>query len=68
MGPRALCVIGLAGSLVGCRTKDPVVAKVGPLTITQSEFQRKLSDVSPSCQNYVLTPNGRRQFLDIVIR
>ena len=44
------------------------MAKVGPLTVTQSEFQRKIADVPQSFQSYVLTPNGRRQFLDIVIR
>ncbi len=44
------------------------MAKVGSLTITQSEFQRKLGDVAEGYQSYVLTPNGRRQFLDILIR
>jgi len=38
------------------------------MRITQSEFRRKLSEVSQSYQNYVITPNGRRQFLDILIR
>ncbi|MBI3552948.1 MAG: peptidylprolyl isomerase [Elusimicrobia bacterium] len=52
----------------GCRRRDPVVAKVGPLVITQSEFTRKLADVPQNFQSYVLTPNGRRQFLDILIR
>lgn len=61
--------VGLAAALLGaCRHKEPVVAKVGPLRITQSEFQRKLSEVAQGYQNYVLTPNGRRQFLDILIR
>jgi peptidyl-prolyl cis-trans isomerase C len=52
----------------GCRQKEPIVARVGKLAITQAEFQRKLSEVSQSYQSYVLTPNGRRQFLDILIR
>lgn len=54
--------------LAGCRPREPIVARVGSLTITQSEFQRKLSEVSQSYQSYVITPNGRRQFLDILIR
>jgi peptidyl-prolyl cis-trans isomerase C len=54
--------------LAACRDRDPVVAKVGPLAIKQSEFQRKLGDVAQGYQNYVITPNGRRQFLDILIR
>jgi len=50
-----------------CR-REPVVARVGPLAITETEFQRKLAEVAQSYQNYVATPNGRRQFLDVLIR
>jgi parvulin-like peptidyl-prolyl isomerase len=63
-----ILALGLPAVLGGCRRKEPIVARVGSQTITQSEFQRKLSEVSQSYQNYVLTPNGRRQFLDILIR
>lgn len=59
----------LAVTLAACRgDKDPVLARVGRLAIRQSEFQRKLADVSPDYQDYVLTPSGRRQFLDVLIR
>lgn len=51
-----------------CKAQDPVIAKIGSATITQSEFQRKLQDVSQGYQSYVISPNGRRQFLDILIR
>lgn len=55
--------------LAACsRSKEEIVAKVGPMTITQSEFGRKLSDVAQGYENYVLTPSGRRQFLDVLIR
>lgn len=55
--------------LSACRgEKDPVMARVGKLKITQSEFQRKLSEVSPGYRDYVLTPSGRRQFLEVLIR
>ncbi len=55
--------------LAACRgEKDPVVARVGKLKITQSEFQRKLGEVSQGYQDYVLSPSGRRQFLDVLIR
>lgn len=54
--------------LAACRQKDPVLARVGKLRVTQSEFQRKLGDVSQGYQDYVLTPSGRRQFLDVLIR
>ncbi len=55
-------------SLSACEKKEAVIAKVGPLHITQADFQKALSDVAPGYQNYVMTPNGRRQFLDIIIR
>lgn len=48
--------------------RDPVLARVGKLKITASEFQRKLAEVAPEYQNYVETSHGRRQFLDILIR
>jgi len=51
-----------------CRSRDPIVARVGRETITQSEFRHKLAEVTSSYQHYVITPNGRRQFLDILIR
>ena len=55
--------------LAACRAeKDPVLARVGKLKITQSEFQRKIGEVSQGYQDYVLTPSGRRQFLDVLVR
>lgn len=63
---RLLFVCALA--LAACRKSDPVLARVGKLEITQSEFQRKLADVSEGYQKYVTTASGRRQFLDVLIR
>lgn len=53
-----------------CRVgeNDEIVARVGKAAITQSEFREKLSEVSSNYQSYVLTPLGRRQFLDVLIR
>lgn len=66
---RAHFIVLSAFLLAGCRgEKDPVVARVGKLKITQSEFQRKLAEVSQGYQDYVLSPSGRRQFLDVLIR
>jgi len=55
---------------VSCRRAEDedVVAQVGRSAITQEEFQNKLSEVSPDYQNYVVTPHGRRQFLQVLIR
>lgn len=59
----------VAALFAACRgEKDPVIARVGKLKITQSEFQRKLGEVSQGYQDYVLSPSGRRQFLDVLIR
>ena len=58
----------VAALCAACREKDPVIARVGKLKITQSEFQRKLTEVSQGYQDYVLSPSGRRQFLDVLIR
>lgn len=65
---RHYAAAALAALCSACGAKDPVVAKVGKLKITESEFRAKLGDVGPDYQNYVLTPNGQRQFLDVLIR
>lgn len=66
---RAFLLLPAVLLAAACRgEKDPVLARVGKLTITQSEFQRKLGEVSQGYQDYVLTPSGRRQFLDVLIR
>ncbi len=66
---RALLLALFALFLTACRgEKDTVIARVGKLKITQSEFQRKIGEVSQGYQDYVLSPSGRRQFLDVLIR
>ena len=66
---RRVFILGLVVfSLSACGKKEALIAKVGPLSITQADFQKALSEVDPGYQNYVMTPNGRRQFLDILIR
>ncbi len=62
-------LLPVALALSACHgDRDPVLARIGNLKITQSEFQRKLAEVSSGYQDYVLTPSGRRQFLDVLIR
>lgn len=66
---RVHLILILAALSAACRgEKDPTLARVGKLKITQSEFQRKLGEVSQGYQDYVLSPSGRRQFLDVLIR
>jgi len=72
MGRTTLIVLffSIAASSIGCRRleSEDIVARVGNTTITQSEFRRKIGEVSSGYQGYVLTPLGRRQFLDVLIR
>ncbi len=64
--PAILLIVGAAAC--GRFSSEPVIARVGHLVITESEFQRKLSEVSSGYKDYVLTPHGRKQFLDVLIR
>ncbi|MFA6091313.1 MAG: peptidylprolyl isomerase [Elusimicrobiota bacterium] len=64
-----LCLIVLTLFSAACRRGgDRRIARVGRSYITEAEFKRKLSEVAPDYRNYVLTPNGQRQFLDVLIR
>lgn len=58
----------LLAFLGGCKPSEPMVARVGPKKITVSEFQKKLTSVAPEYQNYLLTPSGRRQFVEVLAR
>jgi peptidyl-prolyl cis-trans isomerase C len=66
---RFLALLPLLALAAACRSeRDPVVARVGKLKISQSEYRKKLAEVSSGYQDYVLTPSGRRQFLDVLVR
>ncbi|MBI5883560.1 MAG: peptidylprolyl isomerase [Elusimicrobia bacterium] len=62
-----LLLVLLSMSLLACRSEPPV-ARVGKLPIAKAEFERKLAEVSVGYQGYVRTANGRKQFLDVLIR
>ncbi|MBI5211656.1 MAG: peptidylprolyl isomerase [Elusimicrobia bacterium] len=65
----ALLLGCLLAGLGACRSRgDAVLARVGKLTITRSEFEGKLAAVPVGYQSYVLSPSGRKQFLDVLIR
>lgn len=56
-------------SASGCsRGEGKVLASVGSASVTRSEFERKLSDVAQAYRSYLMTPDGRRQFFDILVR
>jgi len=69
MGRKLLFLLVVVPLSVSCaRNDETVVARVGKAVITESEFQRKLMEVAPAYQNYVLTPYGRKQFLEVLVR
>lgn len=55
--------------VVGCSGDDGrVLGSVGRAQITRPEFERKLNDVAQEYQSYLMTPDGRRQFFNILVR
>jgi peptidyl-prolyl cis-trans isomerase C len=63
-----LFVLGLL-LFAGCKSsKDPAVATVGGTSITLEDFRSRLQSTPPAYQQYVTTPEGRRQFLNLLIR
>jgi peptidyl-prolyl cis-trans isomerase C len=64
----ALFVILSLLSSACAKKQEDIVARVGKAVISESEFREKLGEVSPDYHNYVLTPYGRRQFLDVLVR
>ncbi|MDD4004970.1 MAG: peptidylprolyl isomerase [Elusimicrobiaceae bacterium] len=68
----ALCAATLA---CACSKKNetappekPALARVGSGYITPDEYKAKITDVSARFQNYLATPSGKKQFLQILIR
>ena len=63
-------VTGLtAASFTGCKkSSDKVVAQAGSVKITQSDFVKELASSPPLYQNYLSTMEGKKQFLDILLK
>ena len=60
----------LAGvCLPACQeSRGPVIAQVGSETITQADLQSRLRETPAAYQHYVTTSEGRRQFVNLMIR
>jgi peptidyl-prolyl cis-trans isomerase C len=59
----------LLGSMAACqKSQGPVVARVGGSPITLSDLKSRLEDAPPAYQQYAQTPQGRKEFLNILIR
>ncbi|HVO33805.1 MAG TPA: peptidylprolyl isomerase [Elusimicrobiota bacterium] len=64
-----VCAALLSALGAACRKSEgPVVAQVGNIAITTSEFTNRLMDTPEGYQQYVASPEGRRQFLNLMIR
>jgi peptidyl-prolyl cis-trans isomerase C len=68
-----LLVVMLAVGLLYYRNKKSgegtqVVAKVGSIKITVKDFEDELAGSPPAYQNYLSTLEGRKQFLDILLK
>ncbi|HBE89106.1 MAG TPA: hypothetical protein DDW67_08215 [Elusimicrobia bacterium] len=57
------------GLLVSCSGKEEgkVVARVGGEKITDAQLEAKLSEISPAYREFLDTPAGRKQFLEVII-
>lgn len=59
---------GLILSACSKTSQGPTVAKVGGASITLEDFRTRLQDTPPDYQHYTMSPEGRRQFLNLLIR
>src|SRR5258708_32117458 len=48
--------------------QGPVVARVGSIPITLEDLRARLAETPAAYQQYAASAEGRRQFLDILIR
>ena len=56
-------------ALNGCgKNSDKVIAQAGPVKITRSDFSKELVNSPPAYQNYLGTLEGKKQFLDILLK
>lgn len=57
------------GLLVSCSGKEEgkVVARVGGEKITDAQLEEKLAEISPAYRDFLDTPAGRKQFLEVLI-
>ncbi len=67
---RGLFLFALTGVLGACQKepKSPVIAKVGSLSIPLGDLESRMADTPPAYQSYLASPEGRKQFLDLMVR
>ena len=70
-GHRGLFFVLAGFGLAACRpagSKGPVVARVGGEKITLEDLKSRLQEAPSAYQQYVASADGRRQFLNLLIR
>ena len=63
--------VAVAGASVfwGCKKSDnKIVARAGSVKITTEDLAKELVNSPPAYQNYLRTLEGKKQFLDILLR
>lgn len=59
----------LPALVAGCgRPSDPVLARVGPRTVRAADFLKEIDTVPFTSRDYLRSPAGRRELLDLLIR
>ncbi len=65
----AVLAPGALGLLLSCSGKEEgkAIARVGGEKITGAQLEEKLSGISPAYRDFLDTPAGRKQFLEVLI-
>src|SRR5712691_3603908 len=65
----AVSVAAAAVSFCGCKNaQNKIVARAGSVKITTEELGKELLNSPPAYQTYLSTLDGKKQFLDILLR
>lgn len=65
---KRVVLISILGLTACNQKKGPIVAKVGGETITVAEARTRLEDTPAAYQPYAQTPQGQKEFLQLLIR
>lgn len=55
-------------TFMACGKKDPVLARVGSRSVTETDFKKEVEGVPFTSQSYLRTPSGRKELLELLVR
>jgi parvulin-like peptidyl-prolyl isomerase len=64
---KALALVCLFAVVSGC-SKGKTIATVGSETITADTVQKRINETPPVYRNFLSTPAGKKQFIDLLVR